>query len=370
MAENLTPQRNIELVREMLSPYLDDEVSDDERALVDAALAGSPELRNELESLRQTVALVADLPRVPAPRPFTLTQADVQAVAPKPKKWLGLPAWFGGFAAAAALLVCVLAAGGLFLTGRFGSGGMAGDIAMAPQQAAEEAAMEQPAAEAPAEEPAAEEAAPVEEEVLMAAEVAEEEAPAEKELFTVEVEKEAVVEEKAAVESTIAPAPAEAVEDTANLAGEAEADRSGMGEGGSDMQAMPTPTPAALTTTTPSPAPTSSPAPPALAVSGITSDTAASTAEEEMPEESVVAEAPAVAATEAATVAATPSPTVVALLTILPSNTPEVQATPAQIVEPASPADARNRTSFFIGIIILLMIVVIAIGVAVRWSKK
>ena len=71
MAEKLTPQPDIEIVRDLLSPYLDDEVTDEERVLVDAALAGSPELRDELETLRQTVALVADLPRIPAPRPYT-----------------------------------------------------------------------------------------------------------------------------------------------------------------------------------------------------------------------------------------------------------------------------------------------------------
>jgi len=461
MAENLTPQSNIEIVRDLLSPYLDDEVTDEERALVNATLADSPELRNELETLRQTVALVRDLPRVPAPRPFTLTEADVQAVAPKPKKSFGLPAWFGGFAAAAALLVCVLAVGGVFLTSQFSSGGMVGDVAMAPQQAA----MEQPAAEAPAEE-----AAPTQEEG------AAEEVPAEEEPLAAQAETEAGVEEKAAVESTSVPAMPESAQDTANLAegeefaGEADTDRSGKAEGA--MPAMPTPTPAALATMTPSPAPTSSPAPAALAAPAVSEpakqddlarkegilrpleiqnqlvrlspgvihlegrlDVATGTilvvtlqrngenfdqwaepaslqttaeanghfsfnivaadptagdlfAQEPAtyqiiitspdPDAPVIAFAyfdtfapPAAAATETPTVAATLSPTVVALLTILPSNTPEIQATPTQVVEPASPVETPGMPSIFIGIIVILVIVVvIAIGLVVRGSKK
>ncbi len=67
MANNQTHQPNIELARELLSPYLDDEVTEEERVLVEQALAASGELQQDLETLRQTVSLLAGLPSVPAP---------------------------------------------------------------------------------------------------------------------------------------------------------------------------------------------------------------------------------------------------------------------------------------------------------------
>ena len=58
MADNTNHQPNIEHVRDLLSPYLDGEVTDEERKLVEQAVITSPELHEELETLRQTVALV------------------------------------------------------------------------------------------------------------------------------------------------------------------------------------------------------------------------------------------------------------------------------------------------------------------------
>jgi anti-sigma factor RsiW len=369
MAENLTPQPNIEIVRDLLSPYLDDEVTEEERVLVDDALADSPELRDELESLRQTVALVADLPRVAAPRPFTLTEADVQSVTPKPKKSFGLPAWFGGFAAAAALLVCVLAMGGLFWTNQLGSGGMVGDIAMAPQQAA----MEQPAAEepAPAEEEAAEEIAPAEEVPM------EEAAEAELLMDTVEVEKEAakevVVEEKAEEAPNLAPAPAEAT-DTVGLS--SDTDMAGTaGEDRIESQVLSTPTPAPLSTNTPPPSPTLAP-PAAPGVAG------GDTAFEEM-EESAVTEGEAGAAEVpgdsipdeqddlAQRAEIQPTATAIALLTLLPPETPEVTPAPPELALESQTESFPYKTPILIGIVfILIIVVVIAMGVVIRRGKK
>lgn len=151
MADNTNPQLNTERVRELLSPYLDGEVTDEERKLVEQAVAASPELHRELETLRQMVNLVTSLPQVPAPRPFTLSEVDVQAVSPAPRRVFGLPAWAGGLAVAAAALVCVLAAGGLYFGRQFGSAPQA-ELARVEQQAAQ---MEAPAEEtAPAEEAA------------------------------------------------------------------------------------------------------------------------------------------------------------------------------------------------------------------------
>jgi hypothetical protein len=265
MVDNTNQQPNIERVRDLLSPYLDGEVTDEERALVEEAIATSPELREDLETLRQTVALVASLPRVAAPRPFTLSEADVSAAALAPKKYFGLlPAWASGLAVLAAALVCVLAAGGIFLRGQF-SGAPAGEIAhlTAEQPAAEEA----PAAEkemmvekeaeleAPQEEAAAEEAAPTEpsDKEEFAAEApataaptempAPEEAPAEP---SIEVTKEA--EKSVADEAAEATAPRE---DEAAISGEADADRGAEGENYVDTGAAPTSTPAPLPTPSP-----------------------------------------------------------------------------------------------------------------------
>lgn len=158
MANNNNPQLNMDQIRDLLSPYLDGEITGEERMLVEQALAASPELQRELESLRRTVAMVAALPPMPAPRPFTLTKAVVRPSTPKSKGFLGLPSWAMGWATLAATLLCVLIAGGLFWTMQFGRGGMPAmapaEIAVAPTYTAMLAA-EAPAAEKPVEEPAA-----------------------------------------------------------------------------------------------------------------------------------------------------------------------------------------------------------------------
>jgi anti-sigma factor RsiW len=252
MAANTNHQPNIEHLRDLLSPYLDGEVTDQERALVEQAMITWPELRDELESLRQTVELVASLPQIPAPRPFTLSEADVRAVSPSPRKFFGLPAWASGLAMVAAVLICVLAAGGLFWQTQFSGSRMpAAEIA-------------QFAAEAPAEEPIAEKAVPSTEDKLEKSVEVEEEV-----VQTVEVEKEVIVEQEAEVaapaeapqleptkvEDMTAAAPAEEAVDDVGIAGEAET----VPEADLDRAAETERSAAtghALTTATPSPLPT------------------------------------------------------------------------------------------------------------------
>lgn len=64
---------------ELLNAYLDDELSDDERSVVDAALADSASLRDELAELKQLTRLLGGLPEV-APRagfePTAAAEAD------------------------------------------------------------------------------------------------------------------------------------------------------------------------------------------------------------------------------------------------------------------------------------------------------
>jgi anti-sigma factor RsiW len=160
MADNKNHQFNSDYIRDLLSPYLDGEVTQEERALVEQALAASAELQRELETLRRTVALVTALPPMPAPRPFTLTEAAVKTVTPPPKSFFGLPVWFKSVAALAAMLLCVVAVGGIFWSMQFGGTSQpAAEVANAPAVAPTIAPEAQSVA-APAEPTMKEEAAP------------------------------------------------------------------------------------------------------------------------------------------------------------------------------------------------------------------
>ncbi len=110
MADNKHHQSYIDRARELLSPYLDDEVTPEERMLVEQALSSSAELRREIEGLHQTVTLLKALPPVAAPHPFTLSEADFHPAArQRGGFFFGLPNWAGGLVAVAATLACVMA---------------------------------------------------------------------------------------------------------------------------------------------------------------------------------------------------------------------------------------------------------------------
>jgi hypothetical protein len=101
-------------IREMLSLYIDGELSSGDRARVEEHLAECDDCTWELETLRQTVDLMAQLPKVPVPRAFTIYEA------PRPRPFGLLQArWVytylkGATALAAALLILVLAGDALF----------------------------------------------------------------------------------------------------------------------------------------------------------------------------------------------------------------------------------------------------------------
>jgi anti-sigma factor RsiW len=124
MATKTNLQPNMDDLRDLLSPYLDGEVTAEEQSMVEEALRVSPELAAELEELKLTVNLLAELPVVAAPRPLTLTAADVASVAhtlpSKKQRWFAVPAWAGGLIALAATLICVVAVGGLLWTSSMG----------------------------------------------------------------------------------------------------------------------------------------------------------------------------------------------------------------------------------------------------------
>ncbi|HID62344.1 MAG TPA: hypothetical protein EYP49_06340 [Anaerolineae bacterium] len=101
-------------IKEMLSVYMDGELPSRDRARVEEHLAECADCTWDLETLRQTVDLVGQLPKVPAPRAFTIREA------PRPRRaGLFQARWAytylkGATALAAALLILVLAGDALF----------------------------------------------------------------------------------------------------------------------------------------------------------------------------------------------------------------------------------------------------------------
>ena len=77
----MTGSRQPQINEELLSAYLDDEVTAAERVLVEAAIAADPAVARQVESLQQTIHLLQTLPPLVLPRAFTLDLivADVQA---------------------------------------------------------------------------------------------------------------------------------------------------------------------------------------------------------------------------------------------------------------------------------------------------
>ena len=129
-------------IRELLSSYIDGEVSASEARRVEEHLTGCDECAAELESLRATTMLLSRLPVLETPRSYALTAADVEEATPQ-RRLPSLAAFTGGLATAgAAALVVVLIVGVVFLA-RLGLSGSAA----APAPAAAPAA---PAAPAPA----------------------------------------------------------------------------------------------------------------------------------------------------------------------------------------------------------------------------
>ncbi len=96
--------------KELLSAYIDGELSPQEKTLVEGHLRECAECRRELETLRRTVAILRAAPRPALPRSFVIRRADVEkAPAPSP-----IPA-FLRVAAALGAAAFVLVVGVYFL---------------------------------------------------------------------------------------------------------------------------------------------------------------------------------------------------------------------------------------------------------------
>lgn len=102
---------------DLLSAYLDDEATPDERALVERRLDRSAEWRTVLEEMRATRDLLAELPTREAPTGFwdSLLQPDiappVQLGTVRKRRGKRAITWLAGAAAAAAIAAVVLVPG-------------------------------------------------------------------------------------------------------------------------------------------------------------------------------------------------------------------------------------------------------------------
>ena len=85
----------------LLSAYLDDEVSSDERTLVESHLVTCETCQVELDGLRWTANLLHQLPEMPLPRNFYVTEAMLeQPASPIKKSWLQwIQSFFDGIGA-------------------------------------------------------------------------------------------------------------------------------------------------------------------------------------------------------------------------------------------------------------------------------
>jgi len=97
---------------ELLSAYLDNQLSSHQRASLEARLRSEPELSTELDSLRNTRQMLRSLPKLRAPRNFTLAAQTYQK-----RSTARLPAFFGAVSALSSALLIMLVIGGLLLGG-------------------------------------------------------------------------------------------------------------------------------------------------------------------------------------------------------------------------------------------------------------
>ncbi len=117
MKNQITP-RDIEL----LSAYLDNQLSSKDRARLEARLVQDPELKKTLQDLDRTRQLLHQLPRYRAPRNFYLKPEMVRAT-PRPK----LAPVFGVITAVASVLLAIMLVGNQLVI-------PASQVALAPAQ--------------------------------------------------------------------------------------------------------------------------------------------------------------------------------------------------------------------------------------------
>jgi hypothetical protein len=104
---------------ELLSAYLDDELELDVRVWLEEQFAVDPQLRAELEALRQTVRLVRQMRQMPVPRNFIIpqTMASVQPVRPTRSRLAWAAPWLTAATAAVGFLFLFVLAGNILFAG-------------------------------------------------------------------------------------------------------------------------------------------------------------------------------------------------------------------------------------------------------------
>jgi hypothetical protein len=110
MFEFLKRKSKHEHLNEMLSPYINGELSSEERAGLEKHLAECEACVRNLHALRLTVELLGQLPKVPLPRPFFVRKEVASRVFRTVRAYAYLK---GATAFAAALLIIVLASDAL-----------------------------------------------------------------------------------------------------------------------------------------------------------------------------------------------------------------------------------------------------------------
>lgn len=76
----MDPQNLNSVDEDLVAAYVDGDVTTEERQRVEAAMAASEQVAWEVNTLRQTVQLLQDMPSAPLPRSFTLTEDQVADV--------------------------------------------------------------------------------------------------------------------------------------------------------------------------------------------------------------------------------------------------------------------------------------------------
>lgn len=120
--------REREQLDELLSAYLDGELSEAERVALDARLSQDSALRAELRAMHHTISLVRELPTAPPPRNFLVTRSMVEKRKPAEKASLfhlepekGGKGWLApvltAASAVASLLFVIVLFGDLLLPG-------------------------------------------------------------------------------------------------------------------------------------------------------------------------------------------------------------------------------------------------------------
>jgi len=87
----MTSSRYPQITDELLSAYIDDMVTESEKALIEAALLAEPEVAWRLETLRYTVNLLHALPTMALPRSFTLSDIQVATGTTQPAASVAAP---------------------------------------------------------------------------------------------------------------------------------------------------------------------------------------------------------------------------------------------------------------------------------------